>query len=237
MSIHAVSSRYAQAEANARSLLGASAFRTKLFAGLFLGLAIADVLGFFWVTKLIADIKAASEGGDIEVVVLDENGNRVNVDAVKAADWEGPNTGMIVEQLRQAVTCVRGLPADPHVVKACWDKELGNGNRPGKFVERAGVMLADYANREYAPDQDALVARMARESVQIQHLGVTHPDDDRWALRWRERVVDRSGRIASEHVMTGTFTVRVVPLTRVDIERNSTGLQVIYYDWSQDPSR
>lgn len=229
--------RHEQAEANARGLLGAITFRAKLLGALFVASLLVNVIEFFWTTRQIALVQAAAAGGELRVLVLDDRGNSVNLPTVKAASWEGPNTGMIIDQLRQSVTCVRGLSTDARSVRACWEKELGHVGQSGKFVERAAAMLDDYANREYAPSADALSARIARESVQIQHLGVTHPDDDRWALTWRERVIDRAGHISAERVMTGTFTVRVVPLTTVDIERNSTGLQITYFDWAQDPSR
>lgn len=236
----AASRRYAEAESRFRGLVGTTSARAKLFAYVSLGLLVLNVFQNFWYTRVIAGIQTA--GPDVRVLVLDGHGDGIAVPMVRAADWDGPNAGMIVDQLRRSIDCVRGLSTDARAVNACWERELGWKDRvgkshAGKFVGRAAVMLGEYANREFAPNAEALAERLARESVQIQHLGVTHPDDARWALQWRERVIDRSGRTTSERVMTGTFTVQIVPLTQVDIERNTTGLQITYYDWAQDSSR
>ena len=227
--------RYIQSESQFRGVVDAAVSRAKKLTFAVVALFALNVGQNVWYTRLIAKTKV--DGQDVRVLVLDGHGDGIAIPTIRAADWEGPNTGMIVDQLRRSVDCVRGLSIDSRAVNACWERELGWKNHTGKFVGRAAVMLSDYANREYAPSAAALAARIAQESVQIQHTGVTHPDDDRWALQWRERVIDRSGKVTAERGMTGTFTVKVVPLTQVDISRNTTGLQITYFDWAQDANR
>lgn len=216
-------SRYERARNTA--LLGSSVPRERFLAALLVAALVYIGATAWQSTKTLAECKQEKQQG--WVVVLDKQGEQVDVQAVSAAEWRLAD-GMVVERLARTVRCLRGLDANPKVVVDCW-KEASP-----LFFGTEAVDKFEGFQKARVPNVDAVLQWQTREEVVVSIESYDKPDTsapNRFWLRWTEKHVPRVGPVVTE-TWSGKFDVELTP-----IEKRSgrgMGMRIVRWDWHCD---
>ena len=153
----------------------------------------------------------------------------VEVDEQGRARAIGPATGaltptdaQIAYHLAAFIENVRGVAADPVVVRQNWLKAYDYAS------DRASVTLSDYAR---ANDP---FTKIGKSSIAVEVKSVVRASKDSFQLRWIERAYE-NGALASTRRFTGILSILLAPpKTAERIARNPLGIYVHDINWSED---
>ncbi|MGK9166682.1 conjugal transfer protein TrbF [Inquilinus limosus] len=154
------------------------------------------------------------------VVEVDRLGQTQAV-APAAAGYR-PTDPQIAWHLARFVEDVRGLPADPVVVRQAW-------LRAYDFVtDRGAVALNDYAR---ANDP---FGKVGRQQVAVEVSSVIRASDDSFRIAWVERRYE-NGSLAATERWTAILTIVIEPPRDADrLRRNPLGIYVNAINWSKE---
>jgi type IV secretion system protein VirB5 len=154
------------------------------------------------------------------VVQVDRLGQ---VQAVAPADaGYRPTDPQIAFHLARFIEDVRGLPADPVVLRQDW-------LRAYEFTtDRGAAALNDYARLEDP------FAKLGRVQVSVEVSSVIRASPDSFRVAWTERSYE-NGQLASTERWTAILTVAIeTPHDAERLRKNPLGVYVNAIDWSKE---
>jgi type IV secretory pathway TrbF-like protein len=133
-----------------------------------------------------------------------------------------PTDPQIAWHLARFIEDVRGLPADPVVVRQAW-------LRAYDFVtDRGAVALNDHAR---ANDP---FGKVGRQQVAVEVSSVIRASDDSFRVAWVERRYE-NGSLAATERWTAILTILVEPPRDAErLRRNPLGIYVNAINWSKE---
>lgn len=154
------------------------------------------------------------------VVEVDETGTARAI--APATERYQASDAQIAHHLANFIQHVRGVSADPVVVRENWLKAYD-------FVtDRAATKLSEYA-REHDPFSD-----VGRRSRTVDVISVVRVSDESFQARWIEKTYE-NGALMSVERFTGLFSIVTQPPTDAETLRaNPLGLYVHDLNWGQD---
>jgi type IV secretion system protein VirB5 len=154
------------------------------------------------------------------VVEVDGRGEARAVEPA-VADYR-PTDPQIAFHLARFIEHVRGLPADPIVVRQNW-------LRAYEFTtDRGAVALNDYA-RGSDP-----FTRVGRQQVSVEVSSVIRASPDSFRVAWTERRFE-SGQLAGTERWTAILTVAIQPPRDAErLRSNPLGVYVNAINWSRE---
>lgn len=154
------------------------------------------------------------------VVEVDSRGEARAIEPA-VADYR-PTDPQIAFHLARFVEQVRGLPADPIVVRENW-------LRAYEFTtDRGAVALNDYA-RSADP-----FGRVGRQQVSVEVSSVIRASPDSFRVAWSERSFE-NGQLAGTERWTAILTVAIqAPRDAERLRRNPLGVYVNAINWSRE---
>lgn len=154
------------------------------------------------------------------VVEVDGTGEVRTVEPA-VADYR-PTDPQIAFHLARFIEQVRGLPADPIVVRQNW-------LRAYEFTtDRGSVALNDYA-RSNDP-----FARVGKQQVSVEVSSVIRASPDSFRVAWTERRYE-NGQLAGTERWTAILTVVIQPPRDAErLRRNPLGVFVNAINWSKE---
>jgi type IV secretion system protein VirB5 len=133
-----------------------------------------------------------------------------------------PTDAQVAYHLARFVEDVRGLPADPVVLRGQWLRAYGFASG------EAARTLGDYAR---AADP---FGRAGREQVSVEVTGVVRASPSSFRVDWIERRY-AEGVLAGAERWTGILTVALRPPHDPDgLRRNPLGVFVTHLDWTKE---
>jgi type IV secretion system protein VirB5 len=154
------------------------------------------------------------------VVEIDKLGQAQAV-APAVADYQ-PTDPQIAWHLARFIEEVRGIPADPVVLRRNW---LGAYD----YVTDKGALALDGYARRSDP-----FAQIGKTQVAVEVSSVIRASDDSFRIAWTERHYADDALTATEH-WTAILTIVVKTPTDADrLKKNPLGLYVRALNWSKD---
>jgi len=154
------------------------------------------------------------------VVEVDQRGEARAVEPA-VADYR-PTDPQIAWHLARFIEQVRGLPADPIVVRQNWLRAYDF------TTDRGALALNDYAR---ANDP---FTRVGRQQVSIEVSSVIRASPDSFRVAWAERHYENS-QLARTERWTAILTVAVQPPRDAErLRRNPLGVFVNAINWSRE---
>lgn len=154
------------------------------------------------------------------VVEVDGRGEARAVEPAVAAFR--PTDPQIAFHLARFIEQVRGLSADPIVVRTNWLRAYDF------TTDRGAVALNDYA-RSNDP-----FTRVGRQQVSVEVSSVIRASPDSFRVAWTERRFE-SGQLAGTERWTAILTVAIQPPRDADrLRRNPLGIYVNAINWSRE---
>jgi type IV secretion system protein VirB5 len=154
------------------------------------------------------------------VVQVDRTG-RAEAIGPAAAGYR-PTDPEIAWQLARFVEDVRGIPADPVVLRRQWLSAFAFANGEGALA------LSGYA-REAAP-----FARLGREQVSVQVASVVRASPESFRIEWTESRFAAGAHLGDEH-WTAILTVELRPPRDPEtLSRNPLGVYVTHLNWTKE---
>ena len=133
-----------------------------------------------------------------------------------------PTDPQIAWHLARFIEDVRGLPADPVVVRQAW-------LRAYDFVtDRGAVALNDYAR---ANDP---FGKVGRQQVSMEVSSVIRASDDSFRVAWVERRYENGSLTATERWIAILTIVVASPRDSDALRRNPLGIHVNAINWSKE---
>jgi type IV secretion system protein VirB5 len=177
-----------------------------------LGLAAVSLGGLAW---------TASRTGVTPWVVQVDRTGAVQAVAPAQAGYR-PTDPEIAWQLARFVEEVRGVPADPVVLRRQWLCAYAFASGEGALALSA-----------YARDADPF-ARVGREQVAVEVRSVVRASPESFRVEWTENHYAAGALAASEH-WTAILTVELRPPHDPDtLSRNPLGVYVTHLDWTKE---
>ncbi|MGA0599196.1 conjugal transfer protein TrbF [Caulobacter sp. KR2-114] len=171
---------------------------------------------------LAAGIVALTLRGSITpwVVEVDHLGEAKAV--APAADGYRPTDPQIAWRLARFIEAVRGLPADPVVLRNAWLSAYD------LVTQNGALSLADYAHQA---DPFSLVGK---SQVAVDVTSVLRASPSSFRVAWAERHYAGGQLVATEH-WTAILTVVLQPPRTADaLQKNPLGIFVDAISWSKD---
>lgn len=157
------------------------------------------------------------------VVEIDRHGEARAVEAATAA--YRPTDPQLAFHLARFIEEVRGLSADPIVVRQNWLRAYDY------TTDRGAVALGDYAR---ASDP---FTRVGKEQVSVEVSSVIRASPDSFRVAWSERHYD-NGQLARSERWTAILTIVIQPpRTPERLRANPLGLYVNAINWSREMSQ
>ncbi len=157
------------------------------------------------------------------VVQVDQVGQAQAV-APASADYR-PTDPQIAFHLARFVEQVRGLPADPIIVRQNWLRAYDFA------TDRGSMALNDYAR---ANDP---FTRVGRQQVAVEVSSVIRASPDSFRVAWIERRYE-NGQLAGTERWTAILTVVVqTPRDAENLRKNPLGIFVNAINWSREMSQ
>lgn len=154
------------------------------------------------------------------VVEVDRLGEARTV-APATPDYQ-PSDAQIAFHLARFIEQVRGVPADPIVLRQNWLRAYDF------TTDRGALALNDFA-RVADP-----FARVGRQQVSIEVSSVIRASPDSFRIAWSERRYE-NGQLAATERWSAFLTIAVRPPTDADrLRRNPLGIFVNAIDWSKE---
>jgi type IV secretion system protein VirB5 len=133
-----------------------------------------------------------------------------------------PGDAQISWHLARFVEMVRGLPADPSVVRQNWLRAYDWATQGG--AQALNAMAA----------ADDPFAKVGKQAIAIEVLSVVRASPTSFNLRWRESTY-MSGTLTHVERFTGVATIVIDPPSSPErLSRNPLGLYVHALTWSRD---
>jgi type IV secretion system protein VirB5 len=133
-----------------------------------------------------------------------------------------PTDAELASQLAQFIEDVRGVPADPVVLRGQW-------LRAYQFARGDGAL----ALSAYARDANPF-AKLGREQVSVQVASVVRASPDSFRLEWSENHYAAGALTASER-WTAILTVQLDPPRDPEgLRRNPLGVFVDHLNWTKE---
>jgi type IV secretion system protein VirB5 len=145
--------------------------------------------------------------------------------AARRADEAAPADERVMRaHLARFVHCVRSVLSDPYAQRALIEDAYAGLNKRGA----ARSTLNEYF-RERSPFKRAEI-----ELVSVEIRSVLPLTPDTWRVEWDETVRARDGRVTSNDVWQGTFTVAVsAPRDEATLLKNPLGIYVSNFSWAK----
>lgn len=217
--------RYGRARRMLPGLLGSSKRREQFLAAV----TASSLLfaGFMWLrteSELAATKVEKSQGW---VVVLDGNGNAVNLPVASANDWR-LSDGMVLKRLEEVVRCMHGLDPVPKVVLDCWEREKT------LFTGDAALKFEAFGKERFPKVDDILRAQQSGAiTVDVESWAKPEPAaPNRYWLRWKRTYKPRAGGSSTVEAWSGTFDLELIPVQPGD----SSGVRIVRWEWHKDLS-
>jgi type IV secretion system protein TrbF len=154
------------------------------------------------------------------VVEVDSRGEARAVEPA-VADYR-PNDPQIAFHLARFIEQVRGLPADPIVVRQNWLRAYDF------TTDRGAIALNDYAR---ANDP---FTRVGRQQISIEVSSVIRASPDSFRVAWTERRFE-NGQLAGTERWTAILTIAIqAPRDAERLRRNPLGVYVNAINWSRE---
>lgn len=134
-----------------------------------------------------------------------------------------PGQPVIEYFLSQFIGKVRSIPMDPVVAKNQW-------------LEAYSFLRQSAANtlNEIAQKEQPL-SKIGLETVSVQVRSVVPLSKDTYQVRWDETAYSKEGVSTGTKVMTGAFTLEIVPPNdEKQLKVNPLGLFIKQFSWSRD---
>jgi type IV secretion system protein VirB5 len=133
-----------------------------------------------------------------------------------------PSDAQISWHLARFVEMVRGLPADPIVVRQNW-------LRAYDFTTTAGAQALTAMAKADDP-----FSKVGKTATSVEVLSVVRASPTSFQLRWREAAYV-SGQLAKTERFTGVITTVIAPPSTPErLQKNPLGLYVHAFTWSRD---
>jgi type IV secretory pathway TrbF-like protein len=124
--------------------------------------------------------------------------------------------------LSQFVLKTRSLPSDPVVSKQNWTTAYSL-MRP-----EAGTKMTSIVQK------DNIVAKVGRETIQVNLSVIIPLSQDSWQIRWNEDVYT-NGALKESYKMSGVFTVEFgTPKDEKELLTNPLGIYIKDFSWSRE---
>ncbi|NMG38347.1 conjugal transfer protein TrbF [Chelativorans sp. ZYF759] len=154
------------------------------------------------------------------VVEVDSRGEARAVEPA-VADYR-PTDPQIAFHLARFIEQVRGLPADPIVVRQNWLRAYDF------TTDRGAVALNDYAR---ANDP---FTRVGRQQISVEVSSVIRASPDSFRVAWTERRFE-NGQLAGTERWTAILTIAIqAPRDAERLRRNPLGVYVNAINWSRE---
>jgi type IV secretory pathway TrbF-like protein len=154
------------------------------------------------------------------IVEIDRHGEARAVEPA-VADYR-PTDPQIAFHLARFIEQVRGLPADPIVVRENW-------LRAYEFTTDRGATALNNHARAHDP-----FARVGREQVSVEVSSVIRASPDSFRVAWSERHYE-SGQLARTERWTAILTVVIQPPRDAErLRANPLGVYVNAINWSRE---
>ena len=164
--------------------------------------------------------RAAQGGVAPWVVQVDRTGRAEAVGP--AASGYRPTDPQVAWHLAQFIQDVRGLPADPVVLRQQWLRAYGYAT--GEAARTLG---------EYAREADPF-ARLAREQVTVEVKSVVRASPDSFRVEWVENRFAAGARADTQH-WTAILTVELrPPRDPGGLRRNPLGVFITHLNWTEE---
>jgi len=154
------------------------------------------------------------------VVEVDSRGEARAVEPA-VADYR-PTDPQIAFHLARFIEQVRGLPADPIVVRTNWLRAYDF------TTDRGAIALNDYAR---ANDP---FTRVGRQQISVEVSSVIRASPDSFRVAWTERRFE-NGQLAGTERWTAILTIAIqAPRDAERLRRNPLGVYVNAINWSRE---
>lgn len=154
------------------------------------------------------------------VVEVDNRGEARAVEPA-VADYR-PTDPQIAFHLARFIEQVRGLPADPIVVRTNWLRAYDF------TTDRGAIALNDYAR---ANDP---FTRVGRQQISVEVSSVIRASPDSFRVAWTERRFE-NGQLAGTERWTAILTIAIqAPRDAERLRRNPLGVYVNAINWSRE---
>ncbi len=154
------------------------------------------------------------------VVEVDNRGEARAVEPA-AADYR-PTDPQIAFHLARFIEQVRGLPADPIVVRTNWLRAYDF------TTDRGAIALNDYAR---ANDP---FTRVGRQQISVEVSSVIRASPDSFRVAWTERRFE-NGQLAGTERWTAILTIAIqAPRDAERLRRNPLGVYINAINWSRE---
>jgi len=133
-----------------------------------------------------------------------------------------PSDNEISYQLMRWVSDVRGISADPVVVRENW-------LRAYDWVTEQGAQTLNAMGAERDP-----LIEVGRTTIAAEVLSIVRASPDSFQIRWREKTY-QGGVLTGVQRFSGVATIQTIPPdTPERIQKNPFGIYVHAFHWSQD---
>lgn len=218
--------RYGRARRMLPGLLGSGQKREKFLAVV----TVCSLLftGFMWL-RTSSDLAAVKlEKSQGWVVVLDGNGNTVNLPVASANDWR-LSDGMVLDRLARTVRCMHGLDSVPKVALECWT------DAAKLFYGVDAVTKYEAFHKDRFPRVDDVLRQQQAETIVVDVESWSKPEaaaPNRYWLRWKRTRKPRGSGTSTTEMWSGTFDVELIPVQRTE----TSGMRIVRWEWHQDLS-
>ncbi len=134
-----------------------------------------------------------------------------------------PGLPVIEYFLAHFIKSVRSIPLDPVVAKNQWLEAYAY------LRQSAANTLNEIAQKEQP------LSKIGLQTVSVQVRSVVPLSKDTYQVRWEETTYSKEGVSMGTQVMTGAFTLEIVPPTdEKQLKVNPLGLFIKQFSWSKD---
>ena len=163
----------------------------------------------------------SARGTVVPWVVQVDNLGQAQAVAPAVADYR-PTDPQIAYHLARFIEQVRGLPADPIVVRQNWLDAYDY------TTDKGAAVLNDYASKNDP------FARIGKESVTVQITSVVRASDTSFNVRWTEQRFINGAPAGTERWNAVLSTVLQTPRTEQRLRKNPLGIYVNGLSWSRE---
>jgi hypothetical protein len=220
------SERYGRARRMLPGLLGSGQKREKFLAAV-TGCALVFT-GYMWLrtNAELAAVKAEKSQG--WVVVLDGNGNQVQLPVASANEWR-LSDGMVLDRLSRTIRCMHGLDGVPKVAIECWT------DAAKLFYGVDAVAKYDAFHKERFPKVDDVLRQLQERTITVDVESWSKPEPNapnRYWLRWKRTSRPHGSGTSTTETWSGTFDIELIPVQRTE----TSGMHIVRWEWHQDLS-
>ena len=133
-----------------------------------------------------------------------------------------PDDAQVSYQLARFIEMIRGVPADPVIVRQNW-------LRAYDWTTQAGAQALNAMGKEKDP-----LREVGKVTISVEVLSVVRASANSFQVRWRESSY-AGGALISTDRYTGVITIMIEPSDKPEVlQKNPLGLYVHAFSWSRD---